>query len=63
MDSQHRVEEVGQSDSLGLGDETEEMTVPVEGPRESVLNYLKAGLVISVEESSADEARMLAPCR
>ena len=49
---------MGQSDSLGLGDKTEEMTVPVNGPGESMLNYLETGLVVSVEESSADEARM-----
>ena len=53
MYSEHRVEEVRQSDSLSLGGETEKVTVPIERPGQSTLNHLKAWLIVPIEEPSA----------
>ena len=43
---------VGQTDSLGLGDETEDVAVPIKEPRKPALNHFEAGFVVPVEEAS-----------
>ena len=54
VNGEYRVEEVGQPDSLGLGDETEDVAVPIKGPRKPTLNHFEAGFVVPVEEASTD---------
>ncbi len=53
---QHRVEEMGQADAVGLGDQAEEGAVAVETPGPALLDDLQAGLVVAVEQLVGDLA-------
>ena len=50
VDGQHRIEQVGQADALGLGDQAEERAVAVEAPGPALLDDLQARLVVAVEQ-------------
>ncbi len=53
---QQGVEEVGEADALGLGDEAEEGAVAVEAPGAGLLGDVDAGFVVAVEELVGDVA-------
>jgi len=50
MDSEHRVEEMSQTDAVRFRNESEECPVAVEAPRPAHLGYLKTRLVVSIED-------------
>ena len=50
MHGEHRVEEMREADTLGLGDQAEEGAVAVEAPRPADLDDLQLGLVVSVQK-------------
>lgn len=54
VDGQHRIEQVGQPDAVGLGHQPEQGSVAVEAPRPPLLDDLQAGLVVAVEELVPD---------
>jgi hypothetical protein len=56
VDGQDGVEEVGEADALGFGDQAEESAVAVEAPRAALLDDLEPGLVVAVEEAVVDLA-------
>ena len=53
---QHRVEEMGEADAVGLRDQAEEGAVAVETPGPALLQQLQAGLVVTVEQLVGDLA-------
>ena len=54
MNGQHRVEEVGEPDALGLGHQPEERSVAIEAPGPANLDHLQAGLVVPVQDLVGD---------
>ena len=48
MHGEHRVEQVGETDTMRLRDEAEQMPVAIEAPGTAVLNDLKSRLVMPV---------------
>ena len=56
VDGQQGVEEVGEADALGLGDEAEKGAVAIEAPGAGLLGDVDAGLVVAVEELVGDIA-------
>ena len=56
VDGQEGVEEVGELDALGFGDEPEEGAVSVEAPRAAQLDQVEAVLVVFVEQLVGDFA-------
>ena len=56
VDGQQRVEQVGQANPVGLGDETEQAAVAVEAPRAPGGDDLQPGLVVAVDEFVAKPA-------
>ena len=56
MDGQQGVEEMGEANALGLGDEAEEGAVAVEAPWAGLFGDADAGLVVAVEELVGDLA-------
>ena len=57
VDRQHRVKQMGQTNSLGLGNQTEQGSVPVEAPGATSFDGLDTGLVVPVQELVGDLAR------
>ena len=51
VDREKRIEEVGETDALGFGDEAEEGTIRVEGPRADGFGDFQRELVGTVENS------------
>ena len=56
VDGQQGVEEMGEADALGLGNEAEEGAVAVEAPGAGLFGDADAGLVVAVEEFVGDLA-------
>src|SRR6266516_2228266 len=54
MHSQQRIEEVGQVDAVGLGDQSEQRPVAVETPGKAYIGDLEAGLAVAVENLVAE---------
>ena len=57
VDGQNRIEEVGQADAVGLGDQTVRGAIAVEAPGAALLHHLQALLVVAVEDLLGDAAR------
>src|SRR5271165_3945314 len=57
MYSQHRVEQVCQTDTMRLRDKSKQMPVAVETPRASVLNDLQARFVMAIKQLVGNTAR------
>jgi hypothetical protein len=55
--SQHRVEEMRQTDAMRLRNQAEQMPVAVEAPRAAVLHDLEARLVMAIEQLVGNAAR------
>jgi hypothetical protein len=51
MYSRHWVEQVRQTDTMRLRNKSEQMPVPVEAPRATVLHYFEARLVMAIESA------------
>ena len=56
VDRQDGVEQVGEADAVGLGDQAEQRTVAVEAPRPSGLGNLEARLVVAIQDLVGDLA-------
>jgi hypothetical protein len=56
VDREHRVEQMGQADTVGLGDEAEQRAIAVEAPRSPFGDNLQGGLAVTVEELVVDAA-------
>lgn len=50
VDRQHRIEQVGEANALGLGDEAEESAIAVEAPGPALLDKVEAGLIVAIEQ-------------
>jgi hypothetical protein len=48
MDSEDRIEEMGEANTMRLRYKPEQRPVPIEAPRPSSLNYLEPGFVASI---------------
>ena len=57
VDREHRVEQVGEPDAVGLGDEAEGGAVAIEAPGTTLLHQLEARLVVAIEQLVGDLAR------
>ena len=57
MDGENRIEQVGQADSVCLGDEPEEVALAIETPRPADLNDFEGRLAVAIEELVGDLAR------
>lgn len=51
MDSQDGIEEIGQADTVRLGDQAEVVTVAVEAPGPTLFDNLETGFVVAKEQS------------
>ena len=56
VNGENRVKEMGQPDTLGLGDEAEEVAVAIEAPRPADRHHLDSGFVVAVEQFVGDPA-------
>ena len=54
MDSQHRIEQVGQADAMRLGHQSVQGPVTIEAPRPASRYDLQAGFVVMVENFIGD---------
>ena len=54
---QERIEEVGQADAMGLGDQAEERAVAVEAPRAACRQDFQRRLAVAEQDFGADPAR------
>src|SRR5271166_6754707 len=57
MYSEHRVEQVCQTDTMRLRNKSKQMPVAVEAPRASVLNDLQARFVMAIKQLIGNTAR------
>ena len=57
MDCEERIEEVGEADALGFGDQAEESAVGVEGPRAGLSAGFEAGFVAPVQDLGGNRIR------
>ena len=54
MDGQHRIEQVGQADAVGLGHQPVQRPVAIETPRPTSRHDVQAGFVVPVENFIGD---------
>ena len=57
VDGQQRIEEVGQPDSLGLGNQPEKRTIAVETPRAALGDDFDGGLAVAVKQARCRPSR------
>ena len=57
MHRQHRVEQVGEPDAVGLGDQAEQRPIAVEAPRPPLLDHFELRLPVTEEQDVAELAR------
>ena len=57
MDGQPRIEQVGQANALGLGDESKQFAVAIEAPGQAFFDHFEALLVVPVEKHAVGAAR------
>ena len=50
MNREHRIEQMGQANTMGLGDQPEKRPIAVEAPGPALLHHLQARLVVAVEQ-------------
>ena len=56
VDRQERIEQVREADALSFRDQTEQCAIAVKGPRSTLGNKLKAGLIFAVQQLIANGA-------